>query len=58
MNDTDTERARCMNALELAVKEFCSCGGNPADDPNACVACQMYHSMRGMIERGNQIDPR
>lgn len=58
MTDMEKERARCLDAVTLATNEHCTCGGSPADDPNACVACKMYHDLRGLIERGNQIDPR
>lgn len=36
---------RILAAAELATWEHCTCGGKDADNPSACPACRIYHSI-------------
>ena len=53
-----SERQRCLNALTLATNGNCSCGGGGPEDSHSCDVCKAYHTMKGLIERGNDVDPR
>jgi hypothetical protein len=32
-----------LNRLSFAVNAECACGGSGPDDPDACLACLVYH---------------
>ena len=43
------EEIRTARALSTVANEQCSCGGRPADDPEACPACLYYHAVMDML---------
>ena len=34
-----------IDAAHRATEHECTCGGNPADDPQCCPACKVYHRL-------------
>ena len=34
-----------IDAVHRATEQECTCGGNPANDPQCCPACKIYHRL-------------
>jgi hypothetical protein len=51
------EQVRVAQMLSVAANELCSCGGRPADAPDACPVCLYYHRVLDLLGIECQFAP-